>query len=44
MGVGGGGFFQMMGEIEFSSSGLGKLPPFSRIRDELEQGQKKGVF
>lgn len=40
--VGGSGFFQMMGETEFSSSRLGELPEFSRIRDELEHDQEKG--
>lgn len=30
----------MMGEAEFSSSGLGTLPAFSSIRDELEKDKK----
>ena len=33
--------FQMTKEIKFSSSRLGKHPELSRIKDELEQGQKK---
>ena len=33
--------FQMMKEIKFSSSRLGKHPALSKIKDELGQGQKK---
>lgn len=40
MGAAGGDSFQMMGEAEFSSSGLGTLPAFSSIRDELEKDKK----
>jgi len=36
--------FQMTKEIKFSSSRLGKHPALSRIKDELEQGQKKEEF
>lgn len=40
VGVGEGSCFPMMGETEFSSFRLGKLPALRRIRDELEQDRK----
>lgn len=34
----------MMGEIEFSSSRIGKVPALSTLRVELEPGPQKGVL
>lgn len=43
MGVGGSGSFQMMGEMKFNSTRLGKLPELSRIlKLSLNKTKKKG--